>query len=406
MEVEFDGETPDYHAPMEEDKAPYGRRLPQNGGSIPMFERLDAARIAFGIPLLLEHRAEDVIRNEAGEICGLEARTGVRTVLIRAQRAVVFCTGGYLHNAEYVANFLPARIFGGCASPNAVGDFLRIGQKLGTQLGNMDRAWWKQIVVEQGIRGPGAIGLAVASGDSMVQVNRHGVRVVNEKSPYNERAQVHFQWDPSARDYPNLVLFHIWDQACAEVEDLGWRMPLPPRGESADYVIEGKDLDDLATQIQERLDLLRPHTGPITLDPHFVDNLTATFERFNDFARDGVDPDFARGERSIERKWNGAGRGGVPNPTMAPIASEGPYYATIVGAAAFDTNGGPRINARAQVLDLDGDPIPGLYGAGNCVASIAGQAYWGPGGTIGPALTYGHIAGLHAVNETAKLMDS
>jgi succinate dehydrogenase/fumarate reductase flavoprotein subunit len=103
-----------------------------------------------------------------------------------------------------------------------------------------------------------------------------------------------------------------------------------------------------------------------------------------------------------ELHWNGPGRGGVPNPTMAPLAPEGPYLAAIVGADGFDTNGGPRINAQAQVLDLAGDPIPGLYGAGNCVASIAGQAYWGPGGTIGPALTYGHIAGIHAAQEPAK----
>jgi 3-oxosteroid 1-dehydrogenase len=404
MEVEFDGETPDYHTPMEEDKAPYGRRMPQSGGSIPMFERLESVRASLGIPLLLEHRAEDVIRNEQGEICGLEARTGVRTVLIRANQAVVFATGGYLHNAEYVRNYLPARIFGGCASPNAMGDFLRIGQNLGAQLGNMDRAWWKQIVVEQGIRGPGVLGLPVAAGDSMVQVNRHGVRVVNEKAPYNERGQVHFQWDPTERDYPNLVLFHIWDQACAEVEDLGWRMPIPWPGQDEDYVIEGRDLAHLAEQIQERLDALRPHTGPITLDPHFVDHLETTIDRFNGFAAEGVDLDFRRGERNIEVKWNGAGRGGVPNPTMAPIAAEGPYFAAIVGAGAFDTNGGPRINANAQVLDVAGKPIPGLYGAGNCVASIAGQAYWGPGGTIGPALTYGYIAGLHAVKETKKAL--
>jgi len=404
MEVYFDGDTPDYHAPMDEDRAPYGRRVPQVGGSEPMFERLERARERLGVRLLVDHRVLDVVRNDAGEICGVEARSGVRTVLVRANRAVVFATGGYLHNPDLVREYLPGRVFGGCATPNAVGDFFRIGESLGAPLGNLGRAWWKQIVVERGIRGPGVIGLPVAAGDSMVQVNRHGRRVVNEKAPYNERGQAHFAWDATGREYSNTVLFHIWDQACAEVEDLGWRMPIPWPGTTEDYVIEGATFGELADGIQARLDVLRPHTGPIRLAPDFVAELGRTVERFNGFATAGVDPDFHRGERAIERKWNGAGRPGSANPTMAPFAAEGPYYCAIVGAGAFDTNGGPRTNEKAQVLGGDGAPIPGLYGAGNCVASIAGQAYWGPGGTIGPALTFGHIAGGHAAKEPEKFL--
>jgi len=73
-----------------------------------------------------------------------------------------------------------------------------------------------------------------------------------------------------------------------------------------------------------------------------------------------------------------------------------------VRAGTLDTNGGPVINAKGQVIDTRGRPIPGLYGAGNCIASPAGQAYWGAGGTLGPALTFGTLCGQYVSAEPAK----
>jgi succinate dehydrogenase/fumarate reductase flavoprotein subunit len=53
------------------------------------------------------------------------------------------------------------------------------------------------------------------------------------------------------------------------------------------------------------------------------------------------------------------------------------------------------------VLDLDGMPIPGLYAAGNAMASVMGMTYGGAGGTLGPAVAFGFLAGCHAAQAPA-----
>jgi predicted oxidoreductase len=80
---------------------------------------------------------------------------------------------------------------------------------------------------------------------------------------------------------------------------------------------------------------------------------------------------------------------------MRALSDTGPYYATILGPGTLDTKGGPRVDIHGRVLRADGQPISGLYGAGNCVASPSAEAYWAGGGTIGPILCYAYLAGKH-----------
>ncbi len=144
------------------------------------------------------------------------------------------------------------------------------------------------------------------------------------------------------------------------------------------------------------------HTGDVRLEKDFADQLAGTVERFNGYARAGKDPEFGRGAYEYDREWHllfSPRREGTeyqdakPSITMHPFTDKGPYYAFIFAPGALDTNVGPVINEHAQIVDNAGEPIPGLYGAGNCISSPTGRAYYGPGGTIGPALTFGYIAG-------------
>jgi predicted oxidoreductase len=79
---------------------------------------------------------------------------------------------------------------------------------------------------------------------------------------------------------------------------------------------------------------------------------------------------------------------------VAPL-EQGPFYAIKVVPGDLGTFAGLVTDAHARVLDAAGRPIPGLYAAGNDMASIMGGAYPGGGITLGPAMTFGYLAGLH-----------
>ncbi|MCZ7534482.1 MAG: FAD-binding protein [Acidimicrobiia bacterium] len=245
----------------------------------------------------------------------------------------------------------------------------------------MANAWWKQVPLKAALRSPSPPGVWIPWGDAMIQVNKYGRRVVNEKMAYSDRSRIHAAYDPNRREYPNLLMFMLYDDNVASSPSRHvMRHPIPMPGKDADYVIKGDTWDDLATNIDAALVEMADDIAGLRLDPSFSTNLAATIARFDDFAETGRDLDFGRGEAAIARAWSGPKRPGSPNPSIAPFAAEGPYYCIIVCAATLDTNGGPVINPRAQVIDVQGEPIPGLYGAGNCIASPAGQGVLGSRG--------------------------
>ena len=135
-------------------------------------------------------------------------------------------------------------------------------------------------------------------------------------------------------------------------------------------------------------DTLRELAVKLGIDP---DGLEAQVEEFNKFAVDGTDPVFHRGESPWELYIQP--RSDLPNRAIAPILDP-PFIGYNVRAGVFGTKGGPVINADAQIVGMDGTPIPGLFGAGNAVASIFGAAYPGGGATLGPGVTFGYVAGL------------
>jgi succinate dehydrogenase/fumarate reductase flavoprotein subunit len=408
----------DYWDYAPENKAPQGRLVwtvprpdasNQRGGAeliAQMKDWLDKNNVA----ILFEHRASRLILNSKRQVVGVEATTdeGARTLAFRARKAVHFGSGGFILNKELRLNFQRGPVLGACGPMTNQGDFVYMATEAGAKLGNMQNGWRFQLVLDQALQSPAlATDVWGVIGDSMVMVNKFGRRVVDEKRPYADRGEVHFIYDPQYQEWINLVLFQIYDQRIADLS-AGF-YPFPPKDTSAPHVLKGETLEELESAIAARLAQYGGKVGGFKLDKSFRGNLKDTIKRFNHFADTGVDEDFNRGGFRYDGQWHErfGGKAAVeandkPNKTLYPLAAKGPYYCIMLCSGSADSNGGPMINAKAQVLSVKNQPIPGLYGAGNCIAAPSGRAYWGGGATIGPALTFGYIAAMNAIKEPVK----
>lgn len=407
----------DYNENSPRNKTPVGRSLMpvDRNGRMEMgrytTEQMRLKLIDLGADIRLRHEAEKLIKNAQGDVIGIQVKQGDNTLNLRARRGVIFGSGCYTQNDRYMTQFQMMPTMGGCGAASNTGDFIRIGGEAGAQLGNLSGAWRAQIILEDNINyvaTPAAVFWPV--GDSMFIVNKYGRRCVNEKRNYNDRTKALYQYDPNRCEFPNLINFMIFDQRCVDIYGGGY--PIPAMPEREDFVAVGNSLEELSADIRSRLKKHAAHVGSIELADDFAEVLQASLQRFNAMARKGVDEDFQRGQFDYDKAWHNMQRRPVNekwpepshpnNPTMYPLQTHGPYYAMILLPGCLGTNGGPVINSKGEVLDYRDKAIAGLYGAGNCIASPAANAYWGGGTTIGTALTFGRLAGEHAAKATIK----
>jgi len=210
-------------------------------------------------------------------------------------------------------------------------------------------------------------------------VNRYGKRFVDECTNYNDLPKAFNSFDPTSYKYPNLPCWIIFD---AQFRKNYGCMTTLPRDPDPDWLAHDDTLVGLAKKVG---------IGPAGLED--------TVKRFNAFAAIGVDEDFNRGGNIYDRYYGDREHDG-PNPCLGTIEKP-PFYALPVYMGAIGTKGGPKVNTRGQVLNLFCDVIPGLYAAGNVMASVAGPGYGGHGATLGLAMTWGYICGDNVVKEKA-----
>ena len=321
---------------------------------------------------------------ERGRITGVEGRHEGVDFAMSAHSGVVIATGGFEWDEDLRQTFLRGPMDAPASPPTAKGEGLKLAMETGAKLGNMTQAWWAPTMVIPDAPWPSgeqraAPVLIERTVPHSIMVNRQGKRFCNEAANYSALAGAFHQFDPQSYAYPNLPAWLIFDENFVERYPIGPRLPGQP---VPDWVVRAETLEGLA----KALDLP-------------AKELAQTVSRFNAHAEAGHDPDFDRGQSAYDHFYGDRSR--ESTAVTLGVVERAPFYAVEIRMGLLGTNGGARTDGEARVLGHNGEPIPGLYGAGNAIACPTGGIYAGAGGTLGPALTFGYIAGRTAAQANA-----
>ncbi len=336
--------------------------------------RLLKACLDRGIVPRTGHAATELVIDD-GAVVGVRFTTPDGPVEVATRGGVILATGGFEWNKDLVRSFIRGPLERTVAIETNTGDGLKMAMRAGASLGNMSEAWWVPIMDVTDDHGETRLWLVNRERvrARSIMVNRAGRRFANEAANYNAFGAAFHQLDAGSFEYSNLPAFLVFDQqylAGGSIAGFKGEGAVPGWLTCADSLAELADL--------------------IGVDGV---GLEETVARWNAQVADLDDPDFGRGRSINDTHWGDGSR--TLSATLGPIDT-GPYYAVQVRPGALGTKGGPRTNAEAQVLDLDGQPIPGLYAAGNVMASAMGMTYGGAGGTLGPGMVFGFAAGRAA----------
>lgn len=333
------------------------------------------------VPLWLNTDFRELVV-ENGRVTGITVVREGQKMTLQARRGVIFGSGGFEQNQALRDKYLPQpnRVAWSATPPgNNTGAALEAAQAIGAATELMDWAWWAPTIHVPGEEKPRGI-FAERAFPGAIVVNGLGKRFVNEAAPYLEFVDAMYR--EHQKDGKSIPAWVIFDAHYRFNYAMGPLMP-------AQVMPDSRLRKEWLNTVYWKADSLDGLARQIGVDPAGLD---ATVKRVNEFARTGVDADFARGGNVFDRYYGDSNV--KPNPCLAPIA-KGPFYAMRLDAGDIGTKGGLLTNANAQVLHENGQPIPGLYAIGNTSASVMGTSYPGAGGTLGPAMTFGYIAARH-----------
>jgi 3-oxosteroid 1-dehydrogenase len=286
---------------------------------------------------------------------------------IRARAGVLLAAGGFENNPGLRHRFgVPGDARDTMGAPGNLGLALEAGMAAGAATDLMDQAWWSPGFTHPD--GRSAFSLWFTGG---IFVNQDGKRFVNESAPYDRLGRAIIdQIDCGAMTLPYWMIYDDREGLVPPVKATNVSMVDPEQYVKAGLWHTAGTLPELAAKIGVA-----------------AENLVSTVKRFNEFATTGVDEDFRRGDEAYDRAFSGG------RSPMVPIEA-GPFHAAAFGLSDLGTKGGLVTDSHSRVLDTDGNPIDGLYAAGNTMAAVSGTAYPGGGNPIGASMLFSHLAAL------------
>ena len=350
------------------------------------------------IDLRMGHEVKSLITNESGAVIGVTAEHEGETLNIRATKGVVLGTGGFDYNEQMRKYYLPFPLYRSCSTVMNTGDGQRMGAKIGAQLAYMDRFMgvpfaysdteWKEdddrnysLLKSDAMAADWA---AFATFPHSVIVNRKGKRFCNETREYDNFCRAFSAYDNGVMKFENIPAFFIADtQYVSRFLLPGYNTPFAENG-LPDYIKVYDTLEELA----EDMGIDR-------------EGLLAQVQTYNENAKNGIDPEWHRGESQqaydtmIFAATGYCGLGGDMSDLTGPASTlgaveVGPFYCVRYVPGTCGTRGGLLIDGDAQVLNVEGEKIPGLYAVGTCSSGVAG--YWAGGACIAQGSVMSYVA--------------
>lgn len=361
----------------------HGRAMHLVNG-VALVGRLAKSAVDLGVELIESAPARQLIF-EQGRVLGALVDSLDGPLHIHASKGVVLAAGGFANDKARRQALFP-RTFAAndhLALPpeECCGDGISLGESVGAvlELDVASPAAWAPVSLVRHADGssghfPHIIDRAKPG---LIGVLSTGKRFVNEADGYYDYTAAMVAAAPADEEVASWL---ICDHRFQRRFGLGHSRPFPlPVGPA------------VRSGYLQRADSIEALAKACGIDPP---GLVETVRDFNTHARRGEDPQFGRGSTPYNRKQ------GDPlitegNPCVAPI-EHAPFYAVKVRPGSFGTFAGLKTNGHAQVLDRNSAPIAGLYAVGTDMASVMGGFYPSGGINLGPAMTFGYIAGRHA----------
>lgn len=360
------------------------KNAPRRGAGDCLFEVLQQAVAKRSIPVWLEAPAVSLIKR-GDEVLGAVVRRGGKEVNVRANLGVVLCTGGYEFDKESLMNFTMGRNILALGNPGNTGDGLRLAQSAGAKLWHM-----QAYSCCLGVKFPGlqtAVSPSV-KGAGYIWVDQDGRRFANELTDGHCQLYVVQQFDSINHRYPRIPSYLIFDQATLDQGPLGSSL-------GSGYAINRENhrwTNDLAEEIKlgviRKADTIGQLAEAIGVP---AKNLEETIAKWNADIKAGKDTLFGREIKAKARSY------AFDAPLRSAPIEKGPFYAIEQYPTLVNTQGGPRKNEKAQVLNALNQPIPRLYAAGE-LGSMWGPVYQGACNNA-ESLVFGQVAGESVASE-------